>query len=43
LGKAWADRENWSPTMQQQSAAFADKRIWDFMRSAGLQAPGSRE
>ena len=34
LGKAWADRENWSPTLQQQSAPFANKRIWEFMGKA---------
>jgi DNA-binding transcriptional MerR regulator len=34
VGKAWADRENWSPTLRQQSAPFADRRIWEFMGKA---------
>jgi MerR family transcriptional regulator, thiopeptide resistance regulator len=34
LKKAWGDRDNWPPTMQQQSAPFADKRIWEFMGKA---------
>lgn len=31
LKNAWADHQNWSPGLQQQTAAFRDKRIWEFM------------
>lgn len=34
VGRAWADRENWSPAMKEQSAPFADRRIWEFMGKA---------
>jgi DNA-binding transcriptional MerR regulator len=34
LKNAWADRDNWSATMQRQTAPFADKRIWEFMQKA---------
>jgi len=34
VGQAWADRGNWPSTLQQQSAPFADPRVWEFMRRA---------
>ena len=35
LGRAWTDRENWSPAMKQNAAPFSDPRVWDFIRRAG--------
>jgi DNA-binding transcriptional MerR regulator len=34
LGKAWADRANWSSTMKEQSAPFANPKVWEFIQSA---------
>lgn len=34
LGRAWKDRENWAPAMKQNTAPFADPRIWEFIRRA---------
>jgi len=31
LGRAWGDRENWSPAMKQNAAPFSDPRIWEFI------------
>jgi DNA-binding transcriptional MerR regulator len=31
LSKAWADRPNWSATMQQQTAPFSNPKIWEYM------------
>lgn len=31
LGRAWRDRDNWSPAMKEKSAPFSDRRIWDFI------------
>lgn len=35
LGRAWSDRDNWSPAMKQNAAPFSDPRVWDFIRRAG--------
>jgi DNA-binding transcriptional MerR regulator len=32
LGKAWADRANWSSSMKDQSAPFANPKVWDFIK-----------
>ena len=37
VGNAWADRGNWTPAMKEQSAPFADPKIWDFIRRAGAK------
>jgi hypothetical protein len=34
LGRAWQDRGNWSEAMKTDSEAFADRRVWDFIRKA---------
>jgi DNA-binding transcriptional MerR regulator len=34
LGKVWADRQNWTPTMKEQSAPFANPKVWEFIRKA---------
>jgi MerR family transcriptional regulator, thiopeptide resistance regulator len=35
LGKAWADRGNWPGQMKQQSAPFANPKVWEFIKKAG--------
>lgn len=35
VGKAWADRENWSPGLQEQTKRFGDRRVWEFIEKAG--------
>ena len=40
LGRAWADRENWSAPMQKVSQPFSDPRIWDFIRKASAARKG---
>lgn len=35
LGRAWSDRENWSPAMKQNSAPFSDPRVFEFIHRAG--------
>jgi DNA-binding transcriptional MerR regulator len=37
LGKVWADRGNWPATMQEQSAPFANPKVWEFIRKAGAK------
>ena len=32
--KAWADRGNWPGAMQQQSAPFANPKVWEFIKKA---------
>jgi DNA-binding transcriptional MerR regulator len=32
--KAWGDRQNWPGSMKQQSAAFANPVVWEFMQRA---------
>ena len=39
LGRAWSDRDNWSPAMKQNAAPFSDPRVWDFIRRAGAVRP----
>jgi hypothetical protein len=34
LGKAWADREHWPANMQQQTAPFSNRKVWDFIHKA---------
>ncbi|MDQ2869868.1 MAG: MerR family transcriptional regulator [Acidobacteriota bacterium] len=34
IGKAWADRENWSPAVQEQTSRFGDPRVWEFIEKA---------
>ena len=34
LGKVWADRQNWTPTMKEQSAPFTNPKVWEFIRKA---------
>ena len=34
LGRAWQDRGNWSEAMKKNSEAFADPRVWQFIRKA---------
>jgi hypothetical protein len=34
VGRAWQDRDNWSDTMKKHSEAFADPRVWEFIRKA---------
>jgi DNA-binding transcriptional MerR regulator len=34
LKKAWADRPNWSPTLQRQSAMAGNPKVWEFMGKA---------
>jgi len=34
LGKAWADRANWPPTIKEQTAPFANPKVWEFIKSA---------
>jgi DNA-binding transcriptional MerR regulator len=34
LGKAWDDRENWSGKMKEQTAPFANPRVWEFIQKA---------
>ena len=31
LGKAWADRPNWPGSLQQQTAPFANPKVWEFI------------
>ena len=31
LGRAWGDRENWSPAMKQNAAPFSEPGIWEFI------------
>ncbi|MCA1582720.1 MAG: MerR family transcriptional regulator [Acidobacteria bacterium] len=35
IGKAWADRENWSPAAREQTKRFGDRRVWEFIEKAG--------
>lgn len=37
VGNAWADRANWTPAMKEQSAPFANPKVWDFIRRAGAK------
>ena len=34
LKKAWADRPNWSPALQRQSAMAGNPKVWEFMGKA---------
>jgi DNA-binding transcriptional MerR regulator len=34
LGKAWADRGDWSGQLKEQTAPFANPKIWEFIRKA---------
>ena len=34
LGKAWADRANWPGSMKEQSAPFANPKVWEFIKKA---------
>lgn len=34
LGKAWADRGNWPGAMAEQTAPFANPKVWEFIRKA---------
>lgn len=34
LKRVWADRQNWPAAMQEQTAPFADQRVWDFISKA---------
>jgi len=34
LGKVWAARQNWTPAMKEQSAPFANPKVWEFIRKA---------
>jgi DNA-binding transcriptional MerR regulator len=34
VGKAWADRGNWSAGMKEQSAPFANPKVWEFIKKA---------
>ena len=34
LGKAWADRANWPAGMKEQSAPFANPKVWEFIKKA---------
>jgi DNA-binding transcriptional MerR regulator len=34
LGKVWADRQNWTPTMKEHSAPFTNPKVWEFIRKA---------
>jgi MerR family transcriptional regulator, thiopeptide resistance regulator len=40
LGKAWADRENWPGGMKEQSAPFANPKIWAFIQKAMASRQG---
>ena len=42
LGRAWQDRDNWTPQMKQMSEPFGDPRVWEFIRKAG-QARGAAD
>jgi hypothetical protein len=35
LGKVWADRANWPGQMKEQSAPFANPKVWEFIKRAG--------
>jgi len=37
LGKAWADRANWPSDIKEQSAPFANPRVWEFIKKAGAK------
>jgi DNA-binding transcriptional MerR regulator len=34
LGQVWADRQNWTPSMKEQSAPFTNPKVWEFIRKA---------
>ena len=34
LGKVWADRSNWSGAMKEQTAPFANPKVWEFIKKA---------
>jgi MerR family transcriptional regulator, thiopeptide resistance regulator len=34
LGKAWADRGNWSSAFKEQTAPFANPKVWEFIKKA---------
>jgi DNA-binding transcriptional MerR regulator len=38
LGKLWADRANWPPSMHEQSAPFSNPKVWEFIRRASAKA-----
>ena len=34
LGKAWADRANWPADTREQTAPFANPKVWEFIKKA---------
>jgi MerR family transcriptional regulator, thiopeptide resistance regulator len=34
VGKAWADRANWPAATKEQSAPFANPKVWEFIKKA---------
>jgi hypothetical protein len=34
LGKACADRQHWPDSLQQKTASFSNRRVWEFIGKA---------
>jgi DNA-binding transcriptional MerR regulator len=34
LGKAWADRQHWPDSLQQKTASFGNRKVWEFIGKA---------
>jgi DNA-binding transcriptional MerR regulator len=38
VGQAWADRANWPATAKEQSAPFANPKVWEFIKKASASS-----